>query len=240
MSLLELERVGKRYRDADLERAVLRDVSLELETGELAVVWGLRGSGRSTLLRVAAGIEAPETGVVRFEGRDLHGHAEETLGAGIGFCERTLAGNGARPVLEVLMVVLLARGVPQPQARSRAREALERTGAAGCAQQLVSRLDTAETVRVAIARVLALAPRLIVIDEPIAGVDLLQRDGILALLSSLARDGVAVLASAGESTALSGADRAFSLSEGELSGAPARELAPVLPLRRAQARGAGA
>jgi ABC-type multidrug transport system ATPase subunit len=240
MSLLELEHAAKRYRDGDLQRTVLHDASMLLDAGELTVVWGLRGSGRSTLLRIAAGIEAPDSGVVRFQGRDLHGHAEETLGAGIGYCQKTLAHNGSRPVLEVVMLALLARGVPPPRARSRAAEALEHTGVAGCARQRVSRLDTAETVRVAIARVLALAPRLVVIDDPIAGVDLLERDGILALLRSLADVGIAVLASTGDSAGLSGADRTFSLSEGELRGAPARELAPVLPLRRAQARRAGA
>ena len=78
MSLLELERVAKRYRDGQLERVVLREVSLDLDGGELAVVWGLRRSGRSTLLRVAAGIEAPDEGVVRFDGRDLAVHGERS------------------------------------------------------------------------------------------------------------------------------------------------------------------
>jgi ABC-type sugar transport system ATPase subunit len=67
-------------------------------------------------------------------------------------------------------------------------------------------------------------------------VDLLQRDGILSLLRSLADDGVAVLASTGESTALRGADRTLTLSEGELRGPPARGLATVLPLRAAVRR----
>jgi len=68
MSLLALEGVGKRYRDGARERIALREVSLALEAGELAAVWGLRRSGRSTLLRVAAGIEQPDEGVVRFDG----------------------------------------------------------------------------------------------------------------------------------------------------------------------------
>jgi putative ABC transport system ATP-binding protein len=240
MSLLELEHVSKRYRDGDMERVVLRDVSLDLEGGELAVVWGLRGCGRSTLLRLAAGIERPDGGLVRFDGRDLARHGEEVLGAGVGFAQKTLAHNGSRPVLEVVMVSLLARGISGELARRRACDALERAGAAGCAALSISRLDTAEAVRVALARVLALAPRLLVIDDPIAGVDLSQRDGILALLRSLADEGMAVLASAGESTALSGADRTLALGEGELRGPPAPELAPVLPLRRAAARAGGA
>ena len=63
MSLLELERVRKRYDDGQLERIVLREVSLQLDAGELAVLWGVRGCGRSTLLRIAAGI-APSASLI--------------------------------------------------------------------------------------------------------------------------------------------------------------------------------
>lgn len=240
MSLLELDRVAKRYRDGQLERVVLREVSLQIDSGELTVVWGLRGSGRSTFLRLAAGIEAPDTGVVRFDGRDLKRHGEEVLGAGIGYCQKTLPRDASQSVLEVVMVSLLARGISPQQARSRAREALERTGADGCAALALSVLDTAESVRVALARVLALEPRLLVIDDPIQGVDLLERDGILLLLRALADDGVAVLASTGESTGLTGADCSLTLSEGELRGPPPQELAPVLALRRPAVRRTGA
>jgi energy-coupling factor transporter ATP-binding protein EcfA2 len=240
VSLLELEHVGKRYRDGQLERVVLREVSLQLESGELTVVWGLRRSGRSTLLRVAAGIEAPDTGVVRFAGRDLAVHGEEVLGAGVGYVQKTLGYAGSQLVIDEVMVSLLARGVPPERARSRASEALKRAGADGCFGLRLAALDVGETVRVALARVLALGPRLLVVDEPVQGVDLLERDGILMLLRSLADDGMAVLASTSESTGLAGADRTLTLSEGDLRGPPARELASVLPLRRSAARRAGA
>lgn len=235
MSVLELRRVARRYRDDQLERVVLRDVSMRIERGELAVLWGLRGCGRSTLLRVAAGIEAPDDGVVLFEGQDLARHGEDLLGAGIGYCQKTL-GSGSQLALEVVMVPLLAGGLAPTRARSRAREALERAGADGCAGLRVSALDTAETVRVALARVLAQEPRLLIVDDPVQGVDLLQRDDILALLRALADNGMAVLASSVDSTALSGADHTLALSEGELRGAPPRELAPVVALHRPAAR----
>lgn len=240
MSLLTLSGVSKRSRDGQLERVVLRDLSLSLDAGELTVVWGMRGSGRSTLLRIAAGIQAPDAGTVCFEGRDLAGHGEDALGAGIGYCQKTLTPGGSQSVLDLLMLSLLARGVSAQQARSRAREALERAGVAAAATAAISALDSAETVRVALARVLALAPRVLVIDDPIGGVDLLERDGILALLRRIADDGAAVLASTGESTGLSGADRTLTLSEGQLRGPAPAELAAVLPLRRTSVRRAGA
>jgi putative ABC transport system ATP-binding protein len=239
MSLLELKSVTKCYREAQHERVVLREVSLQIDVNELAVVWGRRGSGRSTLLRVAAGIEVPDNGVVRFDGRDLASHGDEVLGAGIGYCQKLL-GSGSQPVLEVVMMPLLAAGVSAAPARSRAREALERVGAEACATLRVSALDTSEAVRVALARVLAHRPRLIVVDDPIQGVDLLERDRVLALLRSLTKDGVAVLASTTEATGLAGADRVLTLMEGELRGPPPQELAPVLALHRDSVRRASA
>lgn len=232
MTLLELDRVTRRARQGTRERVVLREVSLRLEQGELLAIWGARRSGRSTLLRVAAGIDPPDGGVVRFAGRPLHAHGSNALGSGIGYCQRALRSSEAREVLDELMLAQLARGVPRAGAREKARAALERAGAERCATHSVNELDSAETVRVAIARALTLSPSLLVIDEPTKGVDLLERDSILALLRSLADDGLAVMMSAGEATALSGADRALSLVDGELHGSVAPELAEVVPLRR--------
>ncbi|HKH79634.1 MAG TPA: ATP-binding cassette domain-containing protein, partial [Solirubrobacteraceae bacterium] len=149
-----------------------------------------------------------------------------------GYCGRALGGAEGRDVLDELLLAQLARGTVQSAARSHAFSALERAGAEQCAARMLRELDTAETVRVTIARALVLGPSLIVLDEPTAGVDLLERDGILSLLRSLADEGIAVLIATGEATVLSGADRALSLAEGELRGSSAPELAPVLPLRR--------
>lgn len=231
MSLLALEGVTRRYRSGAHERVVLDRVSLELDAGELLAVWGLRRSGRSTLLRVAAGIEPPDAGIVRFRGEDLS-RSRGALGSGIGFCRAAGGDSEAREALDELIAGQLARGVPQATAHSRAFAALERVGATDCAPRRINELDGGESVRVSIASALALEPSLLVIDEPTKGVDLLERDSILALLRSLADEGVAVLASVGEATALSGADRALSLSDGELRGSLSPELAAVVPLRR--------
>jgi ABC-type multidrug transport system ATPase subunit len=233
MSLLELEGVSRRHGRGAGEREVLRDVSLALDAGELVAVWGARRSGRSTLLRVAAGIEPADAGVVRFAGRALSAGGGEALGSGIGYCRRGFAGAESENVLDELIAGQLARGVPAAAAGTRAHASLARAGVTECAARGLRELGSGEAVRVVLARALALEPALLVIDEPAMGVDLLERDGVLALLRSLADEGVAVLMSAGESTELAGADRALSLSGGELRGSlgPA-ELAPVVPLRR--------
>jgi putative ABC transport system ATP-binding protein len=231
MSLLELRRVSKRFGRGARERVALEDVSLQVDAGELVSVWGRRRSGRSTLLRVAAGVQAPDSGVVCFDGRPLSGSCGELLGHGVGFARTTFQAGEGEVVLDHVMIAQYAHGTSPSLAEAHARAALERAGAARCAAQRPGELDCEETVRVAIARALALGPRLLLVDEPTIGVDLLARDGILLLLASLAKDGTAVLMSTGESTGLSGA-RALTLSDGQLHGAGARELGAVVPLRR--------
>ena len=236
MSLLELRDVHKRYEDDNGARTVLRGVSLRVDAGELAVVWGLRRSGRSTLLRVAAGIEPPDAGTVHFDGRDLARDGERLLGEGIGYCQKTLRFADGHTALDHAMVGVLSRWIPPAKARARAYGALERAGVAHCARMAQRELSSAEAIRVGLARTLALKPRLIVIDEPVKGVELSERDPLLGLLRSLADEGLTVLASTGESTGLSQADQGLVLGDGELRGAPPAELAAVLPLHSARGR----
>jgi putative ABC transport system ATP-binding protein len=233
MSLLELEHVSKRYGRGSRERIALHDVSLEIDTGELVAVWGRRRSGRSTLLRVVSGLEAPDEGAVSFEGHLLSDPGAEAPRGGIRYCRKTFRPAEGQLVLDQLMTSQLTRGVSPSLAQSRARDALKRAGAELCAALRPSELNSTEVALVAIARALAHRPRLLVIDEPTIGVDLLERDRILLLLRSLADEGIAVLTSAAETTCLSGADRALSIGTGELHGEVTPELAPVVPLRAA-------
>lgn len=230
MSLLALEQVTLVEGGKGRETLLLNDVSLELEAAELVAVWGKRRSGRTTLLRVAAGIERPDSGTVRFDGRDLG--SSSALGDGIGFCGTGFRGGEGLRVLEEMTGAQLARGVPQSEARTRALSALDRTGAPHCADRRLSELHGGDAMRTMLAAALATQPRLLVVDDAIAGVDLLERDAILMLLRSLADEGLGVLTSTDEGTGLSGADRALSLSEGRLRGSVAPKLAPVVPLRR--------
>lgn len=232
MSLLELEHVSKRYGCRPGERVALRDVSLQIEPGELVAMLGRRRSGRSTLLRVAAGVEVPDEGAVRFAGHNLAERGAAVGDGGVGFCQRSFRPGEGRLVLDQIVVRLLARGASPSSAASQAHAALVRAGAEQYAGLEPCDLDGAEAVRVVIARALAGSPRLLVIDEPTKGVELLERDSILLLLRALANDGVAVLMSTGETPCLSGVDRALTIGGGELHGRQSSELAAVLPLRR--------
>lgn len=232
MTLLELEHVTKRYRRGS--RIALDDASVQIDAGEMVVVWGERMSGRSTLLRVAAGIEMPDAGVVRFDGRSLAERDSEPVVGGISYVRRRMRSQWGRTVLDELVAVGLARGVARSAATQEAWKALKRVEAERCATFEPAELKIEETVRAVIARALIASPRLVVIDEPTAGVDALRQDSILELLRSLADDGIAVLASTGDSVGFLGADRSLALHGGKLVGDLRSELAPVsdLDLRR--------
>lgn len=229
MSLLELEGVSKRYRVGQREKIVLDDVGLQVGAGEMVMVWGARRSGRSTLLRIAAGIETADDGTVRFDGAEL---SERTLGTGVGYVAKTLRGGEEQGVLEQVAAVLLARGVAVTDAHARARDALAQAGAERCAARKVSELGGGEAMRVAIARSLALGPKLLVIDEPAATIETAERDEVLGLLRKLAARGIGVLASTGEPDQLAGAQRGLTLREGKLLGPAVAEMGAVVELRR--------
>jgi putative ABC transport system ATP-binding protein len=238
MTLLEVSGVGKRYGRGKLERVALRDVSFELSAGELLAIWGRRNSGRSTLLRIVAGLEPPDDGAVVLNRGTSSTRSEEDLREQVRYCRKTYRPTEGQLVIDRLMTTQLTRGIPGPSARTRAHEALARTNTSHCATLKPNELDITETVLVGIARSLVHQPKMLVLDEPTLGVDLFERDRILSLLRRLADDGISVLMSVGETTCLAGADRALSLADGELHGdlQPPVELAPVIELRAPASR----
>jgi putative ABC transport system ATP-binding protein len=230
--VLELEHISKRYRNGALDVEVFCDVSLSVHEREVVAIWGPRKSGRSTLLRIAAGIEAPDSGAVRFRGRRL-GLGCGTIPGGIAYCQASMRSVEGQLVLEELIAAPLALGVRASGAQARALGALERAGALGCEGRRPSELNSAEAVRVAIARALLREPSLLIVDEPTTGIEAVERDRILEFLRSLTQQDVAVLMSLDKGIGLFAADRALALGEGRLRGHVVPELAPVveLPLR---------
>lgn len=231
MTLLVLESVSKCYSAGRRERLALRDVSLDIAAGELVCVWGLRRSGRTTLLRVSGGLEAPDEGTVWFDGRDLSKERDRLLGTAIGYVNPSFSPSHGGTVLDHVAVGLLARGLSLQQARARAHDALARVEASDCAELDVRLLDAAELTRAGLARALVTGPRVLLLDDPTNGVDLLQRDPLLAVIRSLASEGMAVLMTVSDAVTI--ADRMLSIDDGRVRGEAAVEPAPVVQLRPA-------
>jgi ABC-type multidrug transport system ATPase subunit len=210
----------------------LDDVSLELHAGEMVAVWGMRRSGRSTLLRIAAGLEPPDQGSVRLEGSDIHARGGRALRARIAYCRRIEGLPGSLSVLDELLRGPLSCGLEPGRAGRLVRKALERAGVRECANQRLGALDDSQRMRVGIARALVCSPKLIVIDEPTLGAAPHQREEVIALLRELAEGGIAVLSSTDNSTGFLGAHRALTIDRGRVRGQTSPKLAEVIPLRK--------
>jgi len=236
VSLLRVEHVSKTFRRGRRELPALRNVSLELDAGEIVGVWGARFSGRTTLLRIAAGLEAPDAGRVLFGGADVAAQPEGALRRRIAYCHTSFAPAHAELVVEHVAVPLLAVGIRIDRACTRAQAMLDRLGAGGCAELRPRELTQGELVRVVLARALLQQPELLLVDEPTSGVDLLEREDLLTTLRVIAKDEhVAVLLTASEPGGLAGADRALSMRDGRLEGDVNAPAAEVVPFKRPRA-----
>jgi putative ABC transport system ATP-binding protein len=177
--LLEARQVSYRLDG----QQVLPELDLSLAPGERLAVVGPSGSGKTTLLSILGGLLAPSTGQVLLDGAPLSGPPRP--GDRVAF---VLQGYGLVSLLtaaENVEVALRAGGAPAATAVERADQALTRLGLAPHADQLVDELSGGQQQRTAVARALALAPRLLLADEPTAELDPVSRAVVLeALLSS--------------------------------------------------------
>ncbi len=240
--MLSFDGVAKSYWRGDSEVRVLQGVSLELGAGEFMAVWGTRGSGKTTLLKLAARLERPDVGVVRFEGIDLAGlsasqHARLMLQK-IGWVRRAGPKSDLRMLDYVALPLLVEHG--RRQAYKRAGEAIERVGVAAHARQRWGSLCDGERALIGIAHGIARTPRLLLVDDPTANLDVRERERVTALLRSLAdEEAVAVLMTVPDMPAAMQAHQIASLGGGRLASAselpepptPRVEVGKVIHLR---------
>lgn len=223
-ALLSLEGVSKSYWRGTSEVRVLCDADLVIERGQFIGVWGKRGSGKSTLLRIAAGLESPDEGTVRFEGEDVsmlsEGAQARLRRDKVGLVRRA----GPRSELSMLDYVALPLLVSHGRrdANRLADRALQRVGMAQCSAQHWESLSDGERAFVAIAHGIARAPRLLLVDDPTANLDVREREEILQLLRSLVKENdLAVLMTAPDMPGALGSDELRALSGGRLIERPA-------------------
>ncbi|HWY90858.1 MAG TPA: ABC transporter ATP-binding protein [Solirubrobacteraceae bacterium] len=218
---------------------VLMDVSLDVHAGEVVAVLAQRAQGKTSLLRVAAGMERPNRGSVLFAGEDLwrsanaHGRRgrrrrrrPRPLKAPIALV-RPAPPDVDVPVGEGIALPLSGTHTGR-RARELAGRALEEVGAGECAPRRWSDLSDGERARVAIAQGIARDPRVLLIDDLTATLGLGDTEDVVMLLHSLAASrGLGVLMGAGDVRATRWSERIATLAGGELILEPARSEAPA-------------
>jgi zinc/manganese transport system ATP-binding protein len=222
--LLRLEGIGVRLGG----RPVLGDVTFSLGKGEFTGIIGPNGAGKTTLLRVILGLIEPSGGRVLVDGEPLHNKNK----AAIGYVPQKLVIDPDMPLRARDVVSLgldghrLGFGFPSRQRRALVEAALADVGADGYADARVGELSGGEQQRVLIAHALISRPKLLLLDEPLANLDLRSEQEIVAVLGKLAREhDISVLLSAHDMNPLLAVmDRIVYVANGHVASGPTDEV----------------
>jgi putative ABC transport system ATP-binding protein len=219
--LVAAERVSHFYGAGALRKQILFDVDLEVRPGEIVILTGPSGSGKTTLLTLVGALRSTQDGSLRVLGQQLGGASERALvrvRKQIGYIFQS--HNLLEPLTacqNVQMALRWQTGLSTRAARTRAVDLLRAVGLADRADHRPRELSTGQKQRVAVARALAVAPRLVLADEPTASLDKRTGRDVVDLLFALARrQGAAVILVTHDTRILDVADRIVHLEDGRL------------------------
>ncbi|APE38570.1 glutamate ABC transporter ATP-binding protein [Nocardia mangyaensis] len=199
---------------------VLRDINLEVPRGQVVIVLGPSGSGKSTLCRTINRLEPIDSGDIAIDGVALpaEGKALAALRAEVGMVFQSFNLFAHKTILEnVMLAPLKVRGIKKDEARKHAYALLERVGIADQADKYPAQLSGGQQQRVAIARSLAMDPKVMLFDEPTSALDPEMVNEVLEVMVSLAKEGMTMLVVTHEmGFARRAGDRVLFMADGEV------------------------
>ncbi|WOX07350.1 amino acid ABC transporter ATP-binding protein [Streptomyces sp. N50] len=214
--LVRIEKVNKHFG----ENHVLRDIDLDIHTGEVVVLLGASGSGKSTLCRCVNRLETVDSGLISLAGVPLPDEGGELarLRARVGMVFQSFNLFGHLSVLDnITLAPVRVRGLSRREAVERARQLLDRVGLGDKADARPAQLSGGQQQRVAIARALAMDPQVLLFDEPTSALDPETVGEVLDVMAALAADGMTMLVVTHEmGFARRVADRIVFLDEGRV------------------------
>jgi glutamate transport system ATP-binding protein len=190
--MISIKGVNKHFGDLH----VLKDINLEVDRGQVVVVLGPSGSGKSTLCRTINRLETVDSGTIAIDGQQLpsEGRKLAQLRADVGMVFQSFNLFAHKTILEnVALAPVKVRKVDKDKARENALSLLERVGVANQADKYPAQLSGGQQQRVAIARSLAMSPKVMLFDEPTSALDPEMINEVLAVMSSLASDGMTMV-----------------------------------------------
>ena len=215
-SMIRMESVDKHFG----ELHVLRDINLEVRIGQVVVVLGPSGSGKSTLCRTINRLEPIDSGIIEVDGKRLpeEGKALAALRADVGmvfqsfnlFPHKTILGN-------VTLAPITVRRRNKADAEKEGMALLERVGIANQRDKYPAQLSGGQQQRAAIARALAMKPKVMLFDEPTSALDPEMVQEVLDVMITLAREGMTMLVVTHEmGFARRAADQVVFMADGEI------------------------
>ncbi len=190
--MIRMASVDKHFGDLH----VLKDIDLEVETGQVVVVLGPSGSGKSTLCRTINRLEPIDSGTIQIDGVDLpaEGKALAGLRADVGMVFQSFNLFAHKTILEnVMLAPLKVRKQNKAEAEKSAMLLLERVGIANQKDKYPAQLSGGQQQRVAIARALAMNPKVMLFDEPTSALDPEMVQEVLDVMTTLAKEGMTML-----------------------------------------------
>ena len=215
--MIKFHAVSKVYAN---DAPALRDISLEINSGELIFLAGPSGAGKSTLLKLIAGIEKPNSGTVSFNGQDIGKLKSSSLPyfrRRLGLILQDHALLADRNILENVMLPMTVVGASANEAKARALVALERVNLAGRERQSPLSLSGGEQQRVAIARAIVNRPEVILADEPTAFLDKENAQLVISTLKAFQSAGVTCIISSHDDHLFEQSSRVIFLNRGSIS-----------------------
>ncbi|MCG7320721.1 amino acid ABC transporter ATP-binding protein [Arsenicicoccus bolidensis] len=214
--LVVMEQVNKHFGDLH----VLRDIDLTVHEGEVVVLIGPSGSGKSTLCRTINRLETIESGSISIDGRPLpeEGKALAQLRSDVGMVFQSFNLFAHKTILDnVTLGPMKVRGLGKKDAEARARQLLDRVGVGHQADKFPAQLSGGQQQRVAIARSLAMDPKVMLFDEPTSALDPEMINEVLDVMTQLARTGMTMIVVTHEmGFARKAADRVVFMSDGQI------------------------
>ncbi|MFT3900224.1 MAG: amino acid ABC transporter ATP-binding protein [Gordonia sp. (in: high G+C Gram-positive bacteria)] len=214
--MVSLRHVDKHYGDLH----VLRDITLDIPAGQVVVLLGPSGSGKSTLCRTINRLEPIDSGEIYLDGTLLpdEGRALAALRAEVGMVFQSFNLFAHKTILEnVTLAPIKVRKQPKAQAEAKAMELLERVGVAAQRDKHPAQLSGGQQQRVAIARSLAMEPRVMLFDEPTSALDPEMVNEVLDVMVSLAKEGMTMVVVTHEmGFARKAADRVVFMADGTI------------------------
>jgi glutamate transport system ATP-binding protein len=199
---------------------VLKNVNLEVPKGQVVVVLGPSGSGKSTLCRTINRLEPINAGTIEVDGQLLPAEGKELarLRADVGMVFQSFNLFAHKSIVDnVLLAPIKVRKIPSKEAQEHAMELLERVGIANQAEKYPAQLSGGQQQRAAIARALAMRPKVMLFDEPTSALDPEMVQEVLDVMTTLAKEGMTMLVVTHEmGFARKAADRVIFMADGEI------------------------